>query len=104
MAGDSNVSDDVMEAYARWIMKQVNDAGLNGVDIDYEGWNETNIFRLVKILGQYWGPMGQNPDMLLIVDYFSAQPGSDCEPLRLLRAASLFRPDRRTPPLVQIPD
>lgn len=80
MAGDSNVSDDVMEAYARWIMKQVNDAGLNGVDIDYEGWNETNIFRLVKILGQYWGPMGENPDMLLIVDYFSAQPGSDCEP------------------------
>lgn len=61
-------------------MKQVNDAGLNGVDIDYEGWDETNIFRLVKILGQYWGPMGENPDMLLIVDYFSAQPGSDCEP------------------------
>lgn len=76
----SNVSDEMMEAYAKWIMNEVNSAGLNGVDIDYEGWNSTNIFRLVKILGKYWGPQGENPEMLLIVDYFNSQPGAECEP------------------------
>lgn len=80
MGGTSDVPDETMEAYAKWIMKSVNDAGLNGVDIDFEGWNNDNLLRLVKILARYWGPQGEDPSMLLIVDYFSAQPSEECEP------------------------
>lgn len=80
MGGSANVPDSVMEAYALYIRESCDAAGLDGVDIDYEGWNSTNIQRLVEILGQYWGPMGENPEKLLIVDYFSAQPPATCEP------------------------
>ncbi len=80
MGGSSDVSDEMMEAYALYIREQVASAGLDGVDIDFEGWNNTNLVRLVKILGEYWGPQGADPDKLLIVDYFSAQPSDECEP------------------------
>ncbi len=80
MANNSNVSDEVMEAYAKWIRSQVEMGNLNGVDIDYEGWNGTNITRLVKELAKYYGPQGENPEMLLIVDYFNSAPPADIEP------------------------
>jgi hypothetical protein len=80
MGGNADVSDEMMAAYAKWIMNTVNEAGLNGVDIDYEGWSANNIYRLVQELGKYWGPKGSNPDMLLIVDYFVTGPGAECEP------------------------
>lgn len=74
------VSDEMMEAYALYIRESVASGDLNGVDIDFEGWSNDNLIKLVKILARYWGPQGENPEMLLIVDYFSAQPSSECEP------------------------
>lgn len=80
MGSNSNVSDEMMDAYARYIRHQVEDAGLDGVDIDFEGWSQTNLTRLVKLLGEHWGPQGANPSKLLIVDFFSGTPSSDIEP------------------------
>lgn len=76
----ANLDDEMMHAYGDWIMAKCDSAGLDGVDIDFEGWNRTNIFRLVEYIGQFWGPQGADPDRLLIVDYFSSQPGEECEP------------------------
>ncbi len=69
-----NKDSTAMAAYAKWIMQQVEEPGLNGVDIDYEGWYGNDLTMLVKELGKYYGPMGENPEMLLIVDYFGAIP------------------------------
>lgn len=80
MGGDSNVSDEMMEAYAKWIAKQVNDAGLDGVDVDYEGWSGNNMHRLTVELAKYFGPQSPNPDKLLIIDYFNSQPPVSTDP------------------------
>ena len=81
MAGDSNVSDEMMEAYALYIRETVAAGNMNGVDIDYEGWSSNNLNRLVNILSRYYGPKGENPEMLLIVDFFSASPSTDLQEL-----------------------
>ena len=78
--GGSSPSDEVMAAYAKWIIKQVVDGELNGVDIDWEGWSSEDLIRLVTIIGETFGPKGEQPDMLLIVDYFSGSPSADIAP------------------------
>jgi hypothetical protein len=80
MGGDSNVSDEVMAAYAKYIAQQVNEPGLDGVDVDYEGWNGDNILRLAQELSKYFGPKSPNPDKLLIIDYFNSEPPAETEP------------------------
>ncbi len=73
----SNVSDEMMAAYAKWIANTVDKPGLDGVDIDYEGWSSNNLTRLVKELSNYMGPKSSHPEKLLIVDYFGAVPSSE---------------------------
>lgn len=80
MGGSANVSDQVMDAYALYIYEQVEKYELDGVDIDFEGWSSSNLTKLVQRLGKWYGPQGENPDRLLIVDYFSASPSSNIEP------------------------
>lgn len=75
--GGSSPDDATMAAYAKWIVNQVVEPGLDGVDIDYEGWSGDNLVRLVKEIYQYFGPDGEWPDMLLIVDYFSTGVPTD---------------------------
>jgi hypothetical protein len=70
----------MMAAYAKYIMNTINEPGLDGVDIDYEGWSSSNLTRLVKELGRYIGPMGADTTKLLIVDFFSTNPPTACEP------------------------
>lgn len=69
--------DETMAAYAKWIVNQVLEPGLDGVDVDYEGWNGNDLVRLVKELGKYFGPQGEQPDKLLIVDYFNTTPPTE---------------------------
>lgn len=76
---DAGPTDSIMDAYALWIKRSVEGAGLNGVDIDFEGWSTDNLYRLVQRLGKWWGPKGENPNMLLMVDYFGSQPGTECD-------------------------
>jgi hypothetical protein len=77
----SKSQDDVtMAAYAKSIVNQVLEPGLDGVDIDYEGWSSANLVRLVKELAKYFGPQGADPSKLLIVDYFSSVPSTETIP------------------------
>ena len=80
MGGSPNPSDEVMAAYAKWIVNQVLDPGLDGVDVDYEGWNGNDMYRLTVELAKYFGPQGSIPNKLLIIDYFNSVPPKDCIP------------------------
>lgn len=80
MGGSPNPSDEVMAAYAKWIVNQVLEPGLDGVDVDYEGWNGNDMLRLTKELAKYFGPQGSIPNKLLIIDYFNSVPPKDCIP------------------------
>lgn len=80
MGGNSNVDDVTMAAYAKWIVQQVLEPGLDGVDVDWEGWSGSNLVRLITELGKYFGPKGADPSKLLIVDFFSSTPPTDIIP------------------------
>lgn len=80
MGGSANPSDEIMAAYAKWIVNQVMEPGLDGVDVDYEGWNGNDMYRLTVELAKYFGPQGSIPNKLLIIDYFSSIPPVDCIP------------------------
>lgn len=80
MGNQPNPSDEIMAAYAKWIANQVIEGELNGVDVDYEGWNGNDMTRLTIELAKYFGPQSPNPDMLLIIDYFGSQPPRETEP------------------------
>lgn len=80
MGGSANPSDEIMAAYAKWIVNQVMEPGLDGVDVDYEGWNSDDIYRLTVELAKYLGPQGSIPDKLLIIDFFVSAPPVECIP------------------------
>lgn len=80
MGGSSNVDDATMAAYAKWIVKQVLETGLDGVDVDWEGWSGANLIRLIEELGKYFGPQGEDSGKLLIVDFFASRPPTEIIP------------------------
>ncbi|HUC81200.1 MAG TPA: glycoside hydrolase family 18, partial [Flavisolibacter sp.] len=73
-----NRNDAGIAVYAQHLIDQVLDAGLDGVDLDYEpdgDWIQGNNFtKLVQYIGQYFGPKGKDPSKLLIIDFFSLVP------------------------------
>lgn len=78
--GGTSPSDEVMAAYAKWIVNQVLEPGLDGVDVDFEGWTGNDMYRLTVELAKYFGPQGSIPNKLLIIDYFNSVPPKDCIP------------------------
>ena len=72
--------EESIRAYGRLIVDIVNTHGLDGVDFDYEGWGGTQIFWVIDEVGKYFGPKGENPEKLLIIDYFGGYPGANVEP------------------------
>ena len=76
-----NKDDEAMAAYAKWIVNQVLEPGLDGVDVDWEGWSGSDLVRLIKELGKYFWSLKANSRMLLIVDYFSGTPPTDIIPI-----------------------
>ena len=72
--------EESIRAYGRLIVDIVNTHGLDGVDFDYEGWGSTQIFWVIDEVGKYFGPKGENPEKLLIIDYFGGYPGANVEP------------------------
>ncbi|MNX34394.1 Endo-beta-N-acetylglucosaminidase F2 precursor [compost metagenome] len=80
MAGSANISDATMAAYAKWIVKQVVEPGLDGVDVDWEGWNGPNLVKLINELSKEFGPKGKDPSKLLIVDFFNSNPPTEIIP------------------------
>lgn len=76
----SDRSDACMAAYAKWIANTANEPGLDGVDLDYEGWGDSDLIRIVKELSKYFGPKSPNPKTLLIVDFFGGSAPAECDP------------------------
>lgn len=72
--------EESIRAYGRLVVDIVNTHGLDGVDFDYEGWGDTQIFWVIDEVGKYFGPKGENPEKLLIIDYFGGYPGANVEP------------------------
>lgn len=69
-----------IRAYGRLVVDIVNTHGLDGVDFDYEGWRSQQISWVIDEVSKYFGPQGENPEKLLIVDYFNSVPPSSIEP------------------------
>lgn len=76
----SDRSDEAFAAYGQWWAERVIERELDGVDFDYEGWSSADLIKVIKKVGEYFGPQGADKSKLLIVDYFGGYPGSDVEP------------------------
>lgn len=73
-----NQNDDGIAVYAQYLVDQVVDANLDGVDLDYEpagDWLQgDNFVKLVQHIAQFFGPKGADPEKLLIIDFYSQAP------------------------------
>lgn len=80
----ANKTDEGIAVYGQYLVDQVLDSGIDGVDLDYEpegDWLMDDEFtKLVKYIGQYFGPLGKYPDKLLCVDFYSKYPLKETEP------------------------
>ncbi|MDI3318135.1 glycoside hydrolase family 18 [Pinibacter soli] len=66
-------------AYGQYVIDQVNNNNIDGVDFDYEPssgvWTTSNNFViLIKYVGQSFGAMGKDPSKLLCIDFYSSNP------------------------------
>lgn len=75
-----DISEENLKAYARYEVKQVIDAEMDGMDWDFEGWNSSNLLVVVKECDRYFGAEGKWPEKLVIVDYFNSAPSGDLNP------------------------
>ena len=73
-----NKNDTGIAVYSQYLVDQVLDADIDGVDLDYEpagDWLQgDNFTKMVQYIGQYFGPKGKYPEKLLIIDFFSTTP------------------------------
>src|SRR5688500_7798649 len=71
----ANKTDDGIKVYAQYLVDQVLDAKLDGVDLDYElagDWLQgDNFTKLVQHIEQFFSMKGSDPTKLLIIDFFS---------------------------------
>lgn len=79
----SNIPEDMtreeaIRAYARWAVDTVVKCELDGVDFDYEGWNNQDMIWCADECYKYFGPEGKWPEKLLIIDFFGSSP-SGCD-------------------------
>lgn len=76
--------EEGIAVYGQYLVDQVLDADLDGLDLDYEpegDWMQNENFnKLVVYIGQYFGPKGKYPDKLLIVDFYGQVPLKETEP------------------------
>lgn len=72
-----NVNEENLQYYARYAVKQVVDAEMDGMDWDFEGWSSSNLLPVIKECYKYFGPEGKWPEKLIIVDYFGGSPSAD---------------------------
>ena len=85
----SGVYPDWCVLYGDYLLKQMNDNKLDGLDLDYEpesgdersyGIYGERLTLFVKYLGQFIGPKSSNPEKMLIVDFYGSIPSSETEP------------------------
>ena len=76
----ANRTDSGIHVYGKWLVDNVLDNGLDGLDIDWEPsggeWLNTNgnFLKLVQYCGGYLGPLSSNPTKIFDIDFFSAAP------------------------------
>lgn len=51
---------------------------LDGVDFDYEGWDNQDMIWVADECNKYFGPEGKWPEKLFIIDFFGGSP-SGCD-------------------------
>ena len=73
-------SEEAIRAYARWVCDTVIKTGLDGADFDYEGWSGQHLNWAIEECDRIFGLVGQYPEKLIIVDYFSVSPPVACDP------------------------
>lgn len=69
-----------IEYYARWAVDTLVQAGIDGVDFDYEGWNGNDITIVAEECDKYLGENGKWPEKLFIIDWFNGAPPASTEP------------------------
>lgn len=74
------INEETLKYYARAAVKEVVDAEMDGMDWDFEGWGSSDLLVVVKECDRYFGPTGQWPEKLVIVDYFNIAPGRELNP------------------------
>lgn len=77
----SNRNDSGIAVYGQYLVDNVLDNDLDGVDIDWEPAGgeflnspNTNFVKLIQYIARYLGPKSSNPDKLLIIDFYSQAP------------------------------
>jgi len=80
----ANHTPEGIEVFGQYLVDQVLDSGIDGVDLDYEpegDWMQgDNFTALVTYIGKYFGPQGQYPEKLLCVDFYSQVPPEATDP------------------------
>lgn len=66
--------EEAIRAYARWAVDTVVKCELDGVDFDYEGWNNQDMIWVADECHKYFGPEGKWPEKLFIIDFFGGSP------------------------------
>ena len=73
-----NKNDAGIEVYSQYLVDQVIDNDIDGVDLDYEpagDWLQgDNFTKMVQYIGKFFGPKGSMPGKLLIIDFYSQVP------------------------------
>lgn len=72
--------EEILRAFARYWVDRVITHELDGVDWDYEGWAANDLAIVIEECGKYFGPKGQDPTKLLVVDYHTSIPPAAIEP------------------------
>ena len=79
----ANRTDSGIMVYGKYLVDQVLDNDLDGLDLDWEpGSGEwlntpnTNFVKLVQYIGQYFGPLGSK-NKILTIDFYSSAPPAE---------------------------
>ncbi len=79
-----NHNDEGIKVFGQYLVDQVIDADIDGVDLDYEpegDWMQgENFTKLVAYIGQYFGLQGKYPEKLLCVDFYGQYPPAETDP------------------------
>ncbi|MCD7901490.1 MAG: glycoside hydrolase family 18 [Bacteroides sp.] len=79
--------EEALKAYGKYLVQWALDAGVDGIDIDYEPasgsiWSKNSkyIAIVAEAVGEFFGPRGKYPDVLFMIDFFTHYPPEETEP------------------------
>jgi hypothetical protein len=77
-------NDEGIKQYGDYLMRMVFENDLDGLDLDYEPEGDwitgANFTKLVEHIGKYMGPLSENPEKYLVIDYYTLVPPAAVEP------------------------